>query len=85
VLRYLIIALLILLGLSGLGSAIFGSQTRRRLVLTAFTVIAWGAAALMYFNPPGGDVAPGHCAHRHPRANGHAAARAHHLAFWTER
>ena len=51
-LRYLIIALLILLGLSGLGSAIFGSQTRRRLLLTAFTVIAWGAAALMYFNPP---------------------------------
>ncbi len=52
-LRYLIIALLILLGLSSLGSAIFGRQTTRRLLLTAFTLIVWVIAGVMYFNPPG--------------------------------
>ena len=50
-LRYLLIALLILLGLSSLGSAIFGRQARRRLALAAFTVIVWGAAAFIYLNP----------------------------------
>ncbi|QLQ05474.1 MAG: hypothetical protein HZY76_04825 [Anaerolineae bacterium] len=42
--RYIIIALLILLGIASLGSALFGRFRNRRIALALVTVIAWGIA-----------------------------------------
>ena len=50
--RYIFIALLILLGIASLGSALFGRFRNRRIILVLVTVVAWGAAAMLLLLPP---------------------------------
>ena len=54
--RYILIALLILLGIASLGSALFGRFRNRRILLAVVTVVSWGAAVVLLLTPASPQV-----------------------------
>ena len=53
----LLAALLFVLGVGALGGALLGGDRRRRLLLVALAVVLWIAAALLFLNTRGAQVA----------------------------